>query len=142
MFIRCYKIALNKQKLSFKKHHMHELISHSVVFDAVRLHGLYPAWLISPRTPPGKNTGVGSHSLLQGIFPTQGSNLHLLWRLHWQTCSLPSEPPGEGGHYKALVQFSHSAVSNSLQPHGLQHARFSCPSPFPGAFSNSCPLSQ
>ena len=53
---------------------MHELISHSVVFDAVRLHGLYPAWLISPRTPPGKNTGVGSHALLQEIFPTQVSN--------------------------------------------------------------------
>ena len=28
--------------------------------------------------PPGKNTGVGDHSLLQGIFPTQGLNLHLL----------------------------------------------------------------
>ena len=57
---------------------MHELISHSVVFDAVRLHGLYPAWLISPRTPPGKNTGVGSHALLQEIFSTQGSSLGLL----------------------------------------------------------------
>ena len=33
-----------------------------------------------------KNTGVGCHFLLQGIFPTQGSNLHLL---HWQLDSLP-----------------------------------------------------
>ena len=41
-----------------------------------------------------------------------------------------------------LVQFSHSVVSNSLQPHGLQHARLPCPSPIPGAYSNSCPLSQ
>ena len=32
------------------------------------------------------------------------------------------------------VQFSHSAVSNSLQPHGLRHARLSCPSPTPGAY--------
>ena len=33
---------------------------------------------------PGKNTGVGCHALLQEIFPTQGSNLHLLCLLHWQ----------------------------------------------------------
>ena len=33
-------------------------------------------------------------------------------------------------------------MSNSLQPHGLQHARLPCPSPTPGAWSNSCPLSQ
>ena len=39
------------------------------------------------------------------------------------------------------VQFSHSVVSNSLRPHGLQHVRFPCPSPNPRACSNSCPLS-
>jgi len=39
------------------------------------------------------------------------------------------------------VQFSHSVMSNSLWPHGLQHARLPCPSPSPGACSNSCPLS-
>ena len=38
------------------------------------------------------------------------------------------------------VQFSRSVVSNSLQPHGLHHARLPCPSPTP--FSNSCPTSQ
>ena len=38
------------------------------------------------------------------------------------------------------VQFSHSVMSNSLQPHGLQHARLPCPSPTPGVYSNSCPL--
>ena len=32
---------------------------------------------------PGKNTGVGCHALLQGIFPTQGSNQHLLCLLYW-----------------------------------------------------------
>ena len=37
---------------------------------------------------PGKNTGVGGHALLQGIFPNQGSNLGLLQLLHcWQTLS-------------------------------------------------------
>ena len=39
------------------------------------------------------------------------------------------------------VQFSHSVVSDSLRPHGLQHTRLPCPSPTPGAYSNSCPLS-
>ena len=38
-----------------------------------------------------------------------------------------------------LVQFSHSDMSNSLRPHGLQHARAPCPSPTPRAYSNSCP---
>ena len=40
------------------------------------------------------------------------------------------------------VQFSHSVVSNSLQPHELQHARPPCPSPTPGVHPNPCPLSQ
>ena len=41
-----------------------------------------------------------------------------------------------------LVQFSHSVTSDSLQPHGLQHAGLPCPSPTPRAYSNSCPSSQ
>ena len=40
------------------------------------------------------------------------------------------------------VQFNHSVVSNSLRPHGLQHARLPCPSPTLRACSNSCPSSQ
>ena len=43
--------------------------SHSVVSDSLPSHGLYSPW-----NSPGQNTGVGSLSLLQGIFPTQGSN--------------------------------------------------------------------
>ena len=38
--------------------------------------------------------------------------------------------------------FSCSVMSNSLQPHGLQHTRFPCPLPFPWACLNSCPSSQ
>ena len=57
---------------------------------------------------PGKSTEVGCHSLLRGIFPTQGSNLSLLhcrWILcHWTTC------------YDML---SHSVVSDSMWPRGL-----------------------
>ena len=40
------------------------------------------------------------------------------------------------------VQFSHSVVSDSLQPRGLQHARPPCPSPTPVAYPNTCPLSR
>ena len=40
------------------------------------------------------------------------------------------------------VQFSHSVVSDSLQPHESQHARLPCPSPTPGVHSNSCPSSR
>ena len=53
-------------------------ISCSVVPDSLRSHGLYPARLLCPWDSPGKNTGVGCHSLLQGIFPTQGFNPGLL----------------------------------------------------------------
>ena len=40
------------------------------------------------------------------------------------------------------VQFSHSAVSDSLRPHEPQHSRPPCPSPTPGVHTNSCPSSQ
>ena len=38
-----------------------------------------------------------------------------------------------------MIQFSRSVVSDSLRPHGLQHTRLPCPSPAPGAYSNSRP---
>ena len=40
------------------------------------------------------------------------------------------------------AQFSRSVMSDSLQPHGLQHTRAPCPSPTPGVYSNTCPLSR
>ena len=48
-----------------------------------------------PLNFPGKNTGVGCHFLLQGIFLTQGLNPSLLHVLHLQADSLPLEPPGQ-----------------------------------------------
>ena len=54
-----------------------ERVRHALVSDPLRLHGLQPARLLCPENSSG-NTGVGRHSLLQGIFPTQGSNLSLL----------------------------------------------------------------
>ena len=44
-------------------------------------------------------------------------------------------------HLYSSVQFSHSVLSDSLWPHGLQHARPPYPSPTPRVYSNSCPLS-
>ena len=53
-------------------------VSHSVMSDSLRPHGLKPTRFLCPLNPPGKNNGVGGHSLLQGIFLTQGLNLGLL----------------------------------------------------------------
>ena len=41
-----------------------------------------------------------------------------------------------------ICQFSHSVMSDSLQPHGLKHARLPCPLPTPGTCSDSCPSSR
>ena len=53
-------------------------ISHSVMSNSLQHHGLQPTGLLYPWNSPGKNTGVGCHFLLQGIFLTQGSNPGLL----------------------------------------------------------------
>ena len=72
-------------------------ISHSVVPDSLRPHGLQPTRLLCPWDSPGKDTGVGRHFLLQGIFPTWGLNpglphcRQMLYRLSYQErchCSL------------------------------------------------------
>ena len=55
-----------------------ESVSHSAAPDSLWPHGLEAASLLRPWNSPGKITGVGSHFLLQGIFPTQGWNLGLL----------------------------------------------------------------
>ena len=59
---------------------IHPILSCSVVSNSLQPHGLYSPW-----NSPGQNTGVGSLSLLQGIFPTQGSNPglpHCRWILY------------------------------------------------------------
>ena len=83
----CHYPPYTQAKLRFSccpgSRHSHLLIacvcvSRSVVSDSLRPHELQPARLPCPWNSPGKNTGVDCHSLLQGIFPTQGSNLGLL----------------------------------------------------------------
>jgi len=57
---------------------------------------------------PGKNTGVGCHALLQGIFLMQESNLHFLCLLHWQASSLPLAPPGKPHLYVYICTCIHT----------------------------------
>ena len=59
-------------KLNIIKTKDSESENHSVLSDSLQPHGLYSPW-----NSPGQNTGVGSLSLFQGIFPTQGSNTGL-----------------------------------------------------------------
>ena len=56
---------------------------------------MQPTRLLCPWDSPGENTGVGFHSLLQGIFLTEGSNLPLSCLVRWQVDSLSSGPPGK-----------------------------------------------
>ena len=58
-----------------------------IVSEALRPRGLRPVRLLCPWDAPGKNTGVGCHFLLQGIFSTLGSNLCLLHLMYWQAGS-------------------------------------------------------
>ena len=60
----------------------------------LRHHVLQPTRLLCPWDFPGKNTGVGCHFHLQGIFPTQGSNLCLPCLQHRQAGSLSLVPTG------------------------------------------------
>ena len=56
--------------------------AYAVVSDSLQPRGLKPTRLLCPWDFPDKNTGVGCHFLLQGIFPTQELNRHLLCLLH------------------------------------------------------------
>ena len=60
--------------------------------NSSQAHGLQPTKLLCPCDSLGKKTGAGCHFLLQGIFPAQGLNPHLLCLLHWQAGSSPGMP--------------------------------------------------
>ena len=59
----------------------------------------------------------------------------------WAHTEMSSGTAGRDACRKGLSLCSHSVASESLWPHGLQHARLLCPSLSPGVCSNSCPLS-
>ena len=81
----------------------------SVMSDFLQPHGLQPAKLLCLWDFPGKTTRVSCHFLLQGIFPTQGSNLCLL---HWQAHSLPLSHQGSPLYSLAAAA---AAAAKSLQ---------------------------
>ena len=74
----------------------------SVMSNSLQPYGLKSAGLLCPWDSPGKNTGVGCHTLLQGIVPPQGLNLSLML-LHWQEGSLPPVTPGKPIYYMTLL---------------------------------------
>ena len=95
-------------------------------YDIINLFTTFP----SPGDHPDQSIELASSALAGGFFTT--------------------EPPEKEANvtkllsmdaYKHLL-FSLSVMSESLQPHGLQHARLPCPSPSSRACSNSCALSQ
>ena len=91
----------------------------SVVSNSSWPHGLQPARVLCPWNSPGQNTGVGSHSLLQGIFPTQGSNpgiLHCRWILF--TIKATGKPKKiEEGRLSPLQRIFPTQGSNPGLPH-------------------------
>ena len=73
----------NKSYCRLRFQHMNlgvgsESKSHSAVSSSLQAHGLWLTRLLHPWNSPGKNTGVGCHPLLQGIFLTHGLNQGLL----------------------------------------------------------------
>ena len=73
-----------------------------------------PPRRLCPWDSPGKNTGVGCHALLQGIFLTQGWNPHLLCLLCWHAGSLPLVPFG-----KSYVMYMYTQISTLIESHCL-----------------------
>ena len=121
---------------------------------SVKLLQLCPT-LCSPMdcSPPGSSV----HGILQvrtlpcpppGDLPNPGIKPESPYLLRWQEGFLPLASLGKPSThtrahaYTFMLSFSHSVLSYSLQPHGRQHARLPCPSPSPGACSNSYPLIQ
>ena len=102
-------IIHNSQKLF-------ESESRSVLSDSLRPHGLYSPW-----NSPGQHTGVGSCSLLQGVFPIQGSNpglLHCRWILY-QLSHLGSHQENSGRSSSNPNSFLFSCVTSVMQLLGI-----------------------
>ena len=90
----------------------------------------WPIRLLCSCNSPGKNTGVGCHVLLQGIFLTQGSNPDLLHLLHWQAGSLPLNHLGSPSDWVCSVTHSCPTLCDPMDwsppgssVHGIFQAR-------------------
>ena len=114
--------------------------------DSLQTHRLYPTRLLCPRNSPDKKTGVGCHSLLQGIFPTQGLSTEFS-RQDWsglpfpspgdlpnpgiepgsptlQADSFPSEPPGKPILHYHITYTHNSTFHSELSELSLFQERF------------------
>jgi len=102
-------------------------------------HSSVLAWRIPGMGEPGglPSQVVQSRTRLKRLSSSSSSRR----RNNPQAARIPMDFRGKSGAFSS-VQFSCSVMSDSLQPHGLQHARLLCPSPALGAYSSSCPLSQ
>ena len=89
-------------------------VSRSVTSNSLPPYGLYPARLFCSWGSPGKNNRMGCHALLQEIFSTQESTLHLLGLLHWQACSLPLALSGKHISWKVKVAQSCPTLCNPM----------------------------
>ena len=87
------------------------------------------------------NSSAGIPSPLLAFFTVMLPKAHLTSCSRTAGSRWVTTPSWLSGSFSS-VQFSHSFVSYSLRPQELQHTRPSCPSPTPGVYSNSCPLSR
>ena len=104
-------------------------------------------WRGSPCPPPGdlpywgnEHASFTSPALASGFFTISAAWEAL--NLIYKTQKRLTENEFTITKRKSSVQFGHTVMSNSLQPHGLQQARPPCPSPTPGDYTNSRPLSR
>ena len=93
--------------------------------------GCSPPGLLCPWDSPGKNTGVGCHALLQGIFPTQGSNPHLLCLLRCRRVLSPLNHRGSPAAEKQVTVEGRSLTSSWPENHGRKPAGNSRPARAP-----------
>ena len=85
----------------------------SVMSNPLQSHGLQSTKLLCSWISPSRNTGMGCHFLLQGIFPTQRSNPRLWCLLHWEADSLPLSYLGRPDINTYHI-FIHSSVDGHL----------------------------
>ena len=121
-------MSIAKHTGTHPRHSMHSLDTHHVfAVTTVGQKAERQTWLSSPKS-------------------TTLNEMNKTWDLNRKNSWLMNIPfifPSFFSSYNSnSVQFSHSVMSDSLQPHGLQHARPPCPSQTPAVCSNSCPLSQ
>ena len=94
-------------------------------------------WQSTPLFLPRESHGQRTH----GMEPWTESMVYRVAKSWTRLKQLSTHATTSESCWFFSVQFSCSVVSDSLQPHGLQHSRLPCPSPTPGAYSNSCPWS-